>query len=166
MKKILLLTLFITFSFAKIGAYVSYDLSADWKASSGNVSVDDSMDAGALTIGYEMEVFNFMKVGSISAGASYDVIGMDDGYNYENQFFNIYGKYFYSIGYGIKIWGSLGYNMPQGDLKDFDDGISYGLGLSMDNGISLGYSFNNVSFEVPGQTTDWVISRISVSYGF
>ena len=171
MKKLLLMLLF-AFSFSKTGVYVSYDVSASWEASwnqnawyyAGSDSGD--FDSGALTVGYERELAN-----SITAGASYDVVALEEEDGTEIQIFNIYGKYHYPLENDMKAWGSLGYNMPMSDDMDdlgLESGLSYGFGLTMANGIGVSYFIHN--FSVPAEGTfpkfDYSGSRFSVYYSF
>ena len=164
MKKIILLGAFFAFSLAKTGLYISYDLSATAEVELDvygyTISDSEDYDSGALTVGFERDFGN-----SMAAGISYDLVGLDyDGADEGDKFFNLYGKYFYPVNPSMKLWGSLGYGMPQGDLDDpdIDGGLCYGVGLSMNNGVGFSYSLNNV--ELDGGTG--TVSRLSLSYSF
>ena len=158
---ILLITIF-SISFAKTGMYVSYDVAASWELDvAGYYTLDDDYDSGALTVGYETSPEN-----NLAYGISYDIIGLDFGGDDDDQFLNIYGKYFYSISPTMSLFGTVGYNLPQGSLDEWDGGFSYGIGLSMSNGVGVSYSFNNASDEMYGETIEQVTSRLSVSYSF
>ena len=161
-----LLTLISVFSLSFSGFYVSYDLMHNVEFSSSFGSADDDA-SGALAIGYEEALDN----NNISLGISYDLImsefdaSSDFGASNDgNGFLNLYGKYLFPINEKLNFWGSLGYNLPQGDLadEDADAGLSYGFGVSMSNGIGVSYSFNNSSFE----DVDVVFSRFAISYSF
>ena len=165
MKELILLITIFSISFAKI--YVSYDLTANWEISIDENdyyyggSIDDDYDTGALTVGYETNPKN-----NIAYGVSYDIVALDaDGS--DHQFLNIYGKYFYPISPTISLFGTGGYNLPQGDIDDADGGLSYSFGLSMSNGVGVSYSFNNVSEgQDGGGDIELTTSRLSVSYSF
>ena len=62
----------------------------------------------------------------------------------------------------VSLWGSLGYNLPQGDIDEMDAGLSYGFGAQMSNGIGVSYMFHNVSLDA----VDATVTRLTVSYSF
>ena len=167
MKKIILLAAFFTFSFS--GFFISYDLSADYEISYDENyyyyagSQDGSFDDSGLTVGYETEPKN-----NSAFGISYDVVGVANE-GFEGPFLNTYFKYISVLSGGMYLFGTLGYNLPQGDWEDgeWDGGLSYSLGLQLANGIGISYLFNNVSREQFGGGDETAkVTRLSISYNF
>ena len=161
--KISIITIFTSFMFA--GAYVSYDVSVEANldfsysinydgysySQSGSDKVD--YDDGGITIGFEG---NLKGSSGIVPGISYDIVKMKEG-NVENGFINIYGKYYTQLGSGLSAWGLLGWNLiaDGSDMaQELDNGdswegsYSYGFGVKMKNGLSIGYIFNRAIFEM------------------
>ena len=161
MKYTILLASIFAFSFS--GFYISYDLTASYDGEIEGIDLDGGdYDSGALTLGYESDVKN-----SMAAGVSYDLIGLDyEGADDGEQFLNIYYKYFFPVSPDINIWGSVGYNIPQGDIDEADAGLSYGGGLSMKNGMGISYIIHNISGDIYGYELEQTTSRLSISYSF
>ena len=156
MRYIILLTSVFALSFS--GAYLSYDLTSNFEVSSDGFSYDEDFDSGALAVGYVHDLQNNMSV-----GASLDLLNMemedsDDGIG----FLNIFGRYSYPLSEKVSLWGSVGYNLPQGDIDDSDAGLSYGFGAQMSNGVGFNYTFHNFSED----EFDGTVSRLTLSYSF
>ena len=165
---ILLITL-SSLSFA--GFYISYDAQATAELEIFGISVDNDYDTGALTLGYEDDALNVIQTlpENILIGASFDVLKMkfgNDDSDVGDGFLNIYGKYTYVINDNFTAWGSLGYNLPMGDIDEADGGMLYGFGVIMDNGFGASYIVQNITFTEEDINVDATISRISVSYSF
>tara|TARA_B100001142_G_C14221659_1_gene611786 strand:- start:37 stop:519 length:483 start_codon:yes stop_codon:yes gene_type:complete len=158
-----LMTILLTvFSLSFSSFYVSYDLMANLEVSVESISVDEDYDSGALAVGYNHDLG-----GPWSLGASLDVLKMEgDGSDDGDGFLNLYGRYNHTLSDKMSLWGSLGYNLPQGDIDSADAGLSYGLGFSMSNGVGISYVFHNISETADGITADGIVSRFTVSYSF
>ena len=161
-----LITLITAFSLSFSSFYVSYDLMANVEFTVNGISADDDLDGG-LAVGY-----NHDCDGPWSLGVSLDVLKMKWDNGLEGGFLNLYGRYNHVLSDKVSLWGSLGYNLPQGDIDETDAGLSYGFGAQMSNGIGVSYMFHNISEDVaatgydPAYTLDYVISRFTVSYSF
>ena len=156
------------------GFYISYDFDASAEGEIEAlgyypVSLENTYDSGALTIGYESLDLknNIGQEGLIAYGLSYDIIGADyTGADDGDGFLNIYAKYITSINNTLSLWGSLGYNIPQLDLDDYDGGISYGIGIQLNSGIGVGYLINNYSLTEELAELDASNSRIFIMFSF
>tara|TARA_Y100000590_G_C15629842_1_gene980798 strand:+ start:340 stop:807 length:468 start_codon:yes stop_codon:yes gene_type:complete len=147
-------------SFVFTGFYISYDLSYEGEIGAYDYSYSEDADSGSLGIGYESAPQNNMLY-----GGSFDIIGAEYGSS-SWEIFNTYGKYLFAISPTMTGWGSIGYNIPLGDLDEFDGGISYGLGLNMNNGIGVGLLFNNLTNDDYGYDIDLTIQRLQLTYNF
>ena len=165
-KLILLSILTLAFSNPLKGLYVSYDATATAAIDVLGINAEVDYDSGALAVWYDFPVAN-----NIAIGASFDLIKMQgDGSDAGDGFLNIYGKYTFPINPMFSAWAIGGYNLPQGDVDEFDGGISYGAGVKMNNGIGVSYVIHNISMSesVDGVSLsmDATISRLTLSYSF
>ena len=165
MKKFILFCGFIGLGLANI--YISYDIDAKYHYS---WEEDDYYYAGsttspldgALTLGYETNPKN-----KISFGLSYDVIGVEDSDGTVGKLLNVYLKYTSPINSSNSMFGTLGYNLPQEDFKDWDwdAGVSYSIGFVVSRNLSISYIINNISRSEIGYGDEEIaLKRLTISY--
>ena len=159
--------IFIFFSFELVLCQIwfSYNIIAKYNINynSGYNSFGD-YNTGAITVGYENLISE-----SINIGIAYDFISMKDDFSNKGaSLFNLYVKYNFPISKYLIIWPSIGYNIPDRDLEDYDGGLSYGIGLKINTGLGFSYIVYDLSQNESSHypASEGTIARFSLSYSF
>ena len=172
-KVLLLVILSVSFSNPLKGLYASYDLDVEATLVDDTDGDELTFDfSGGLQVGYDYSI-----AGAVHVGASFDVLKMvedTDLYDSDVGFINIYGKYSYAISGMGNAWGSIGYNLPQGDFGgigiEWGGGISVGLGYTSPFGLGASMTVHNLTNPTyEGEDIDDVsayVTRMSVYYQF
>ena len=160
-----LLFIYLTTGYLFCNIWVSYNISAkyDINYNSGYISTGDYKN-GSITFGYKNLISKSMII-----GISYDIAPMKDDFSINGaSFLNVYGKYNIPVSKFFSIRLALGYNFPKKDLKDFEGGLSYGIGINLNSGFGIDYIIYNLSTEESINTPGFegTISRYSLSYSF
>ena len=182
--KNIILCLICTMSICFSGVWISYDLK--WKMDMDVLWGDEYVDNGAISIGYETSVKNFLLdyedetnvdelvTSHLNFGASFDIMGArKNNISKQCRMINIYSKYIIPLKKNKNIsfiWFSLGYSFPFGDFKDYlDAGNSYGFGLLHKERIGLYCIVSNLIYpedDIYLDEFDIKVTRIGLSYHF
>ena len=163
----LFMLIFTVFSMCFANPWIAFDLKY-------NVDIedfgDDDADDGAITIGYE-----FPMNKDLNFGFGYDIKGSKfDGDDDHATLLNLYSKYYFSSESDMSFWGTLGYSIPTGDIDDYDSGLSYGFGMTHNNGFGIYYIINDLGYsdsyydgwDYYDIDVDITVTRLGISWTF
>ena len=183
MKIFILLFSIMSMLFCQGSIWSAYDFNPKWKAEFLGLKIDEDVDNGGLSIGYNYPVYPVNDNMIVSVGGAYSLMPMsmentEDAEDVEFGFMSLYALPTYLINEKMSAWASFGFNIPTTTtLTDMDakSGLTYGMGVQYKVndkiGAGLGYFVNTTSIsesddEGMSVTMDMEFSRIVLFIGY
>ena len=157
----------------------SYDLNPSFEADVLGIKMNEDIDNGGVTIGYNHPVYPINEQAVLAVGGAYAVMpmSMEGSDDVEFGFMSLYALPTYLINDKMAAWASFGLNIPTTTtLTDMnaENGLTYGLGvqykINEQIGAGLGYIVNTTSISASEEgislTADYQFSRIALFIGY